>query len=343
MADVVFSKASGLNDSFFGKSQEPIQMLLERAVEAFEQMSAIPKLFKKVQSHNFAEKITSRTSMGNFSPVGEGGVYPKASIQEGYSKTVEPDTWKSQFSITKEMVEDNKMLEISQQALGFTDSYNRTRELFAGAMLAGGVNTKMTFASKTYDTSCADGRPLFSKEHPSITSGTSAQSNRFADAFSLDALSAAETAMQNFKDDNGFVLNIAPDTIIIPNDYTLKRDVFAAIGADKDPATANNGFNYQYGRWNVIVWPYLTRVTDAEKPWFLLDSRYNNSRAGLVWIDRIPLSVHSWVDENNDNNVWNGRARFSAGFNNWRAICIGGVTGGTQLIAAGTGAAGGGG
>ena len=73
------------------------------------------------------------------------------------------------------------------------------------------------------------------------------------------SLSAAETAMQNFKDDNGFVLNIAPDTIIIPNDYTLKRDVFAAIGADKDPATANNGFNYQYGRWNVIVWPYLTR------------------------------------------------------------------------------------
>ena len=59
-----------------------------------------------------------------------------------------------------------------------------------------------------------------------------------------------------------------------------------------------------------------------------------------MWIDRIPLSVHSWVDENNDNNVWNGRARFSAGFNNWRAICIGGVTGGTQLIAAGTGAAG---
>ena len=314
MADVVFSKASGLNDSFFGKSQEPIQMLLEKDVEAFEQMSAIPKLFKKVRSHNFAEKITSRTSMGNFTPVGEGGVYPKASIQEGYSKTVEPDTWKSQFSITKEMVEDNKMLEISQQALGFTDSYNRTRELFAGAMLAGGVNTKITFASKSYDTTCADGRALFSKEHPSITNGTTPQSNRFADEFSLDALSAAETA------------------IIIPNDYTLKRDVFAAVGADKDPATANNGFNYQYGRWNIIVWPYLSKITDAAKPWFLLDSHYNNSRAGLVWVDRIPLSVHSWVDENNDNNVWNGRARFSAGFNNWRAICIGGVTGGTKLL-----------
>ena len=331
---VIFSKSSGLNDSFFGKSQEPIRMLLEKDVEAFEQMSAIPKLFKKVSSRNFAEKITSRTSMGNFSPVGEGGTYPKAEIQEGYSKVVEPDTWKNQFSITKEMVEDNKLLEITQQALGFTDSYNRTRELFAGTMLAGGVGLTTTFADKQYDTSCADRNPLFAKDHPSITENTDAQSNLYADAFSVDALAAAETAMQNYKDDNGFVLGIAPDTIVIPNEYTLKRDVFAAIGADKDPATANNGFNYQYGRWNVIVWPYLGAVTGATKPWILLDSHYNNSRAGLVWVDRIPLSVHSWVDENNDNNVWNGRARFSAGFNNWRAVCIGGVTGGTQLVSA---------
>lgn len=332
MADVVFSKASGLNDSFFGKSQEPIQMLLERDVEAFEQMSAIPKLFKKVQSHNFAEKITSRTSMGNFSPVGEGGVYPKASIQEGYSKTVEPDTWKSQFSITKEMVEDNKMLEISQQALGFTDSYNRTRELFAGAMLAGGVNTKMTFASKTYDTSCADGRPLFSKEHPSITSGTSAQSNRFADAFSLDALSAAETAMQNFKDDNGFVLNIAPDTIIIPNDYSLKRDVFAAIGADKDPATSSNAFNYQFGRWNVRCWTYLNQylVKGSTFPWVLLDEAYNQEYGGAAWFDRVELEIRSEIADN-DANRWKGYARFGAGFNDWRFIAAGGIDGADNL------------
>ena len=26
-------------------------------------------------------------------------------------------------------------------------------------------------------------------------------------------------------------------------------DVIAAEGADKDPETSNNGFNYQFGRW----------------------------------------------------------------------------------------------
>jgi hypothetical protein len=43
-------------------------------------------------------------------------------------------------------------------------------------------------------------------------------------------------------------LGLVPDTIIIPNDAMLKKEVFAAIGADKDPNTANNGFNFQFGR-----------------------------------------------------------------------------------------------
>ena len=36
------------------------------------------------------------------------------------------------------------------------------------------------------------------------------------------------------KDRNGNLLDIAPDTILIPNIYTLKKAIFAAIGADKE-------------------------------------------------------------------------------------------------------------
>lgn len=38
MAGIVFSKSSGLNDSVFGKSAEPIHMCMEKSAEAFEQM-----------------------------------------------------------------------------------------------------------------------------------------------------------------------------------------------------------------------------------------------------------------------------------------------------------------
>ena len=58
--------------------------------------------------------------------------------------------------------------------------------------------------------------------------------------------------MQDFRGDNEEVLDVAPTTILIPNEYTLKRDVFAAIGADKDPNTANNGFNFNFVRRMVV-------------------------------------------------------------------------------------------
>ena len=128
---------------------------------------------------------------------------------------------------------------------------------------------------------------------------------------------------------------MAPDTILIPNQYALKKAVFAAIGADKDPDTANNGFNYQYGRWNVIVWPYLNQyLTAGASPWVLLDSRYNEDYGGAIWLDRTKLEVRSRIDEGNDANVWQGYARFIAGFNDWRFAACGGVTGGDKLLGA---------
>ena len=110
--------------------------------------------------------------------------------------------------------------------------------------------------------------------------------------------------MQNFRGDNGELLDVAPDTIVIPNLFSLKKAVFAAIGADKDPATANNGFNYQFGRWNVIVWAYLNQyITASTAPWMLIDSRYNKEYGGAVWLDRTNLEVRSTLDENTDANV----------------------------------------
>lgn len=334
MANIVFSEGSGLNDSVFGKSQEGIKYFIEKKAEAFEQASMLKELFFMTDSKNFGEKFTGMTAMDGFQPTGEGGEVPMDGMQEGYSKFLEHMTWMDSFSITRAMIDDAKVMDLKKKPAAFITGYHRTREQFGAALYAGAASQKttITFKGMSFDASAADKKPVFFAEHPSILKkGT--QSNLFADEFGEDALGAAESEMQNFRGDNGEVLTVAPDTILIPNDYQLKQKVFACIGADKDPATANNGFNYHFGRWSVIVWPYLNQfLAKGLKPWILIDSKYNQENAGAVWLDRTSLEVDSDV-ERNRTNVWSGYARFIAGFNDWRFAAMGGSTGGTKLIA----------
>ena len=336
MANIPFTEASGLQDSVFGKTQAPIRRFIEKRGEYYESKSMIPEVFDVMPSKMALEKFTGMTAMDGFKPTGENGAFPVDGMQESYSKVFSHESWKDSFSVSREMVDDANLINLKKRPEAFVAAYYRTRERFGGALYAAAVagNTSCTFEGKTFNTACADGQALFSKTHPSKVKGAN-QSNQFADAFSNAALGAMETAMQNFKGDNKEILDVAPDTIIIPNNYALKNAVFAAIGADKSPDTSDNAFNYNYGRWTVIVWPALTEfITAGTAPWILLDSRYNQTYGGAVWLDRKPLEVHSHIDTGTGANVWQGYARFIAGFVDWRFAAVGGVSGGTQLISA---------
>lgn len=331
---IIFSEGSGLNDSVYGKCQYPIRMFLEKRGEECERESLLKDLFLMGSSKNAGDVMTSMTAMSGFDPVGENGPYPSDGFQEGYRKFIEYETWKDSFRVSKELMEDSKLMDLKRQPAAFMASYQRTRELFGAALYAGAMGGKKSiqYRGKSFDISCADGGSLFATNHKPKVSGAN-QSNLFSDAFSVDALGRMETRMHLFKGDNGEILDVAPDTILIPEDADLKKSVFAAIGADKDPVTANNAFNYQYGRWTVIVWSYLNQFLSysGTAPWVLLDSRYNQNYGGAVWTDRVKLEVRSTVDENTDANVWRGRSRFNATFNDWRFAAVGGVTGGATM------------
>lgn len=333
MANITFSENSNVNNSIFGKSQAPIRMMIEKRGEAFEAESIAKKIFKETKSNNWAEKYTSMTAMEGFRVAGENGAHPTDGMEESYDKIIEAVTWKNSFSISREIIEDSKIGDLRKKPQAFVTAYYRTREKFAAALLGNAIqgNASVKFADGTFDLKCADGQNLFYASHPAKVSGA-AQCNLWSDAFSDDALGMLEVKMQNTRGDNDEILDVAPDTIIIPNIHSLKKAVFSAIGADKDPDTANNGFNYQFGRWNVIVWPYLNQfIASGTAPWLLMDSRYNEDYDSLIWQERVALEVSSSVDENTNANVWRGYARFNAGFNDWRAIACAGVSGATDL------------
>lgn len=330
---IIYSEGSGVSDSVFGKSQEPIKAIINENVEDFQKQSMVDKIFYMDSSTNFAEKYTIETALGDFQDVGENGSYPKTSMQEGYNKTIEPTTWKSSFEVTQEFIEDAKMGKIKSRANIFAQSYGRTRESFAATLLAGATGASATFNGKSYNTKSADDVAMFSKVHPSITKDKLKQSNLFANAFSVGIMDSMQSAMQDFRDDDGNILSVAPDTIIIPNDPVLKRAVIAAIGSDKAPENANNAINFQMGLWNVLIWSYLPKTIGGKPYFMMMDSKFKENYMAMPWVDRVKLTVRSDIDPNTDANIFKGRARFGAGFNNWRAmaICGEGLTGGTVL------------
>ena len=330
---MIFSESVGKNDALYGNWQAPIRMLLESNEEACRQTSIAEKLFAHEKSTGFAESYTSLTAMDGFDPVGENGAYPEAEMEQGYAKILHNVTWKNKFAISQEMVEDGKITDFRKKPAGFVNAYYRTREQYGAAMLGGAIkgSTTVTFRGTTFDATAADGSKLFATNHKNKVDGKT-QSNWFTNSLSAENLGRVETAMQNFTGDNGEVLAVAPRVLLIPNDAALKKAAFEAVGSDQDPSSAYNAWNYQFGRWEVWIWPYLNQfITAGTSPWVLLDTDYNEQCDGLVWQDRVELTVQSYIDRNTDANVWAGRARFACGFNDWRAVAVGGITGGTEL------------
>ena len=330
------SIGSGLNGTIYGDCQVPLKAFLESRGEAFQRESLLPYLYRMEKSRHWAERYSSETAMGDFEPVGEGGDYPKTGFEDGYFRDIVNMTFKQSFSVTQELVEDCLLGTMKQRANKLVTAYGRTREKFGRILYAGGLyGTTVSYKGKTFACGSADGQALFSKTHPNKVNGAK-QTNLYKGSFTNTLLGKIETEMQNIKGDNGELLGVAPDTIWIPNDAALKDAVFSAVGADKEPTSGNNAFNYQFGRWNIIVDPYLTAaLTDlgksSEKPFFLLDSKFIELNDGPIFQDRVPLDVKSVIDNNNDNNVWQGRARFGAGFADWRFVAVGNMPTGTDL------------
>ncbi len=332
---VTVSIGSGLVDPIFGKCQVPLASYIEKLGEAFERESLLKYLFHFENSRYWAEQHSSETAMDDFVPVGEGGEYPRTGFESGYDRIIENMTFKQSFSVTQELVEDAQLGEMKRRARKLITAYGRTREKFGRALYAGGIyGTTVSFGGKSFACNSADGLALFHKEHVNKVNGKK-QCNLYKGNFTATLLGKIETEMQQITGDNGELLAVSPDTILIPNDAALKDAVFSAIGADKEPTTSNNAYNHQFGRWNVIIDPYLTQALAAmgktDKPFILLDSKFLETGDGAIFQERKKLEVKSVVDQNNDNNSWRGRARFGAGFVDWRFAAAGNISTGKDL------------
>lgn len=178
---IIFNIDEALSLSAFNVLQEPIKMMLDNQKEAFEKESLISKVFAMHTLDAYQEEYRTRTSMGNYEPGYDMEPAKLSDFKEGYSKIWKSTTWRNSFVISKQAVEDNQMMTISTDAMGFVKSYGRTREIFAFGMLAGALTGSYTQGKFTFDCLGMDTKDgtlegakqlFFTKDHlPPVTTG----------------------------------------------------------------------------------------------------------------------------------------------------------------------------
>lgn len=329
MGGIPISVASGLNGTIFGDIQGPLIAHIMDAYKRFQDgdFTQWQKIFHEFKLDSKSALIGETGAGGLFEDVGENGAYPQSEISDGFQKLLTAMTWKYSYGISEEAVEDKLDFVLDDMSEGITDSYFRTKNNFFWALLGSALKNTDLVTPKRNKVSIAakDGKNLFSTSHKMANAGGTL-CNAFSDAFSATALGKVAEHMQNMKDENGEILGLVPDTIIIPNMEAAKSSVFGVVGSHNDPTTpASNKFNYQFGNWSVMVVPWLVPYQPQNGfNWILMDSSYNERKRGALDIERVPLKIRSELSPN-DVNEWKGRCRFNGAFNEWRAFAAGGL------------------
>lgn len=289
-------------------------------------------------SKRWGEKSITMGGLGDFQAKSEGENATTDAYEQGYEKFVQHATFGLEVEISKELKDDNMLDDAKQKTINLVQAYKRTRARLATQAItsAVGATTSISFNSATIDVTTADGLALFNEAHPLKSVDSITLSNYYSDVLGSTSavLNKAANRMRNFKDDRGNVLGFTPDTIILPgNDPEYEDFVKKIIGSDGEVGTNYNDINTQRGKWKLVIDPEWTpSISQYNHPAILLSSEAMKALQGTKFYDRTKLDIAEDVDVHSRNLTYNGFARMSITFPNWRHVMmIGASAAGTTL------------
>ena len=340
MANVVYGQMGGTRDPLFGKFEHKIKAFIENESNICEQEKTIlDTLFNVETSNSYSEAYTGETGFDTFMSMDEGQSVENDSVVKTFDKVFTHHQFGKSFHITRQMADDAKIgmgAAMTSKPKAFARAFYRTRVKAAEMALANATSRSMIFNRAEFDLTAADGKPLFSIDHPYADAKYKSrkQSNAFDwrklhdDAYSYkpdifaEGLELLSGKFRNFRDENGDAMGYVPDTIILPcNRAGLENVVKKTCGSERVVGSGNNDINTQYGNWNVVV---LNNWETSDDRFMIMSKAANEQLNGNMFFNRVNLEVRSWVDNNTFNYMWSGYARFGLGFNAWKhmALCV---------------------
>ena len=222
-----------------------------------------------------------------------------------YSYAIKNKTWESTLSIDRAALEDDQYGQIALRVRQMALVAKQHLDSIVFGLLGQG------FTADGYD-----GVPFFGTH----TQGA-AQSNKGTDSLSASSLQAAITQMMRFTDDQGKPMGTRPSLLIIPPELyweatqLLNSSFYPDLipGSGQDLAT-----NPLRGMLTLLTTPYLSSPSN----WFLLDTGRVVRALVLQMRKEFEFQALESSSENGflrDQFLYGVRARYNAGFGDWRA------------------------
>ena len=269
-------------------------------------------LFGVESSTRFEEQYQGMGAQGLVPPFD--GTVPYADYDAGYRVDIRNYEFALGTQIERRLVDDDQYGQIKRRAQNMSDSFNITIEQDAVNVFVNGFTDSGTNRMGA-STNGADGVGLLSAAHPYSPANTgTTQANEGTLALTIDNLDTTRQAMRNFTDDQGQLLGINPDMLLVPPELERTATQLVSERAIYEPGSAQYDINMFSGRFRPVVWD---RLTDSNA-WFLIDS--TQMKQHLIWQWRIKPEFAQSEDFDGLTAKFRGYMRYGIGWTDWKWI-----------------------
>ena len=229
-----------------------------------------------------------------------------------YDYAIKNKTWESTIAVDRTAIEDDQYGQIAMRVKQLAGSSSSFLDALVFGMLGGG------FVNSCYDT-----LPFFSAAHPlgKPGDGFGTASNKGTDVLSSASLQAAITQMMRFQNDQGRPMGVMPDLLVVPPELYWEAATLlnSAFYPDLIPGVGQNlGMNPLKGLLSLVQTPFLPNSAN----WFLLDTKRVVKATILQMRKDFEFEALEQSSETGflrDVFYYGVRARFNAGYGDWRA------------------------
>lgn len=274
---------------------------------------------------------TSEKDTESFDGAGASGLMEEwgQSSNQVYYQDIE-ELWQKRYTMKKfslgrqidrDLIDDLKLTSIKDKIKDLADGVFKTFqyqavENFNNAFL---TSTATDFRGRTYNAAGPDAKALCATDHPySPTNSSDTNSNKGTSVLSIDAWDTTSVNMQAWKDDQGNIMGVMPDTLVVHPYNARKAFQIAGLPGKEapryEPGSANYDINIYAGEIKVIVNPFLSSQHD----WFAIDEA--RMRRFHKWFWRRRPENGNITDFDTEILKFKVIGRWRAGFHNWSWI-----------------------